>query len=235
MSLNLIPRISADDEVVKQFKYVTINGRLIPEKAEDLMKLCLLGYRFRQAVKHELNLVLNDVSQGIAYKELTKILPSSIYGETAYKYAKLLAEGAKKNKIELKRVWIASRGGVSWKGNLNIKLVSTDRVLVRYYNGEWLGFRARFGGKYLPVIEELMQLAKSRKESYGAVISFRNERVYIHLEIPLWLYLKHFGTEKPRGYGLMAGFSSNSRRLYSQHLFFCTTSKHCLMRLVLSA
>jgi len=28
----------------------------------------------------------------------------------------------------------------------------------------------------------------------------------IHLQIPLWLYLNHFSSPKPVGYGLIAGF-----------------------------
>ena len=35
----------------------------------------------------------------------------------------------------------------------------------------------------------------------------------IHLQIPLWLYLKHFSSPKPNGYGLVAGFDLNSDRL----------------------
>jgi len=35
----------------------------------------------------------------------------------------------------------------------------------------------------------------------------------IHLQIPLWLYLKHFSAKKPIGYGLIAGFDLNSDRL----------------------
>ena len=35
----------------------------------------------------------------------------------------------------------------------------------------------------------------------------------IHFQIPLWLYLKHFSSPKPNGYGLVAGFDLNSDRL----------------------
>ena len=213
MSLNLMPRIIADKETVEQFMYVTINGRLIPESNEDYMKLCLLAYRFKQAVKHGINLVLKEVQQREAYKELARMLPSSIYGETAYKYAKLLVEGSNGNKISIKRTWIASRGGVTWRGNLNIKLLSTDKVLVRYYNGEWLKFKAVFGKKYLLLINELIELANRRKISYGVSISFRNGKPYIHVEVPLTLYLKYFSILKPNGYGLIAGFDLNSDRL----------------------
>jgi len=47
---------------------------------------------------------LKGIPQREAYKELTKLLPSSIYGETAYKYAKLLVKGSNGRKIEIKRI-----------------------------------------------------------------------------------------------------------------------------------
>ncbi|RLG79451.1 MAG: hypothetical protein DRO40_12880 [Thermoprotei archaeon] len=209
----MMPRIIADEETIEQFMYVTVNGRLKPKSSEDYMKLCLLAYRFKQTVKHGLDLVLKGIPQKEAYKELAKLLPSSIYGETAYKYAKLLVEGSNERKIKIRRIWVASRGGVTWRGNLNIRLVSTNRVLIRYYNGEWLEFSARFGRKYLPLIRELIELAKYKRISYGVSISFNNGKPYVHVEIPLWLYLKHFSTPKSEGYGLIAGFDLNSDRV----------------------
>ena len=178
------------------------------------MKLCLLAHRFRQAVEHGINLVLKGVSQKEAYKELAKLLPSSIYGETAYKYAKLLVEGAEKDsKIEIRKIWIASRGGVTWRENLNIKLVSTNKVLVRYYGSDWLEFEAKFGRKYVPLINKLIRLAYQKKISYGVAISFSNSEAFIHVEAPIWLFLKHFSTPKQKGYELVAGFDINSDRI----------------------
>ena len=183
--MSQMPRLIAGEEIVKQFMYVTINGRLIPRNDEDYMKLCLLAYRFRQAVRHGVSLVLKRVPQKEAYKELAKTLPSSIYGETAYKYAKLLVEGSNGRKIEVKKIWLASRGGVTWGGNLNIRLVSRDKVLIRYYNGEWLEFKARFGGKYVPLLNELIKLSNQKKMSYGVAISFRDGKVYVHVELSM--------------------------------------------------
>ncbi|MCD6487764.1 MAG: hypothetical protein J7K21_00880 [Desulfurococcales archaeon] len=45
--MSQMPRLIAGEEIVKQFMYVTINGRLIPRNDEDYMKLCLLAYRFK--------------------------------------------------------------------------------------------------------------------------------------------------------------------------------------------
>ncbi len=92
-------------------------------------------------------------------------------------------------------------------------MVSTDRVLIRYYDGEWLEFKTRFGRKYIPLLNELIELSNQKKVSYGIAISFRDGKVYVHVEVPMWLYLKYFSTPKQKGYGLIAGFDINSDRL----------------------
>jgi len=51
-----------------------------------------------------------------------------------------------------------------------------------------------------------------RKGIYDVDVSFKHYPM-IHLQIPLWLYLKYFSSPKPNGYGLIAGFDLNSDRL----------------------
>ena len=76
-----------------------------------------------------------------------------------------------------------------------------------------MGFgKAYFGKEYLPLLSELEELSRRNEEGYGAVVSFKDHPM-IHLQIPLWLYLKHFSSPKPNGYGLFAGFDLNSDRL----------------------
>jgi hypothetical protein len=62
------------------------------------------------------------------------------------------------------------------------------------------------------LLKELEELSRRKEEGYGAVISFKDYPM-IHLQIPLWLYLKYFSSPKPNGYGLIAGFDLNSDRL----------------------
>jgi len=62
------------------------------------------------------------------------------------------------------------------------------------------------------LLKELEELSRRKAKGYGAVVSFKDHPV-IHLQIPLWLYLKHFSSPKPNGYGLFAGFDLNSDRL----------------------
>ncbi len=96
--------------------------------------------------------------------------------------------------------------------NRNIKFrVLEDHVLIKVKDpwGTWVYGKAYFGKDYLPLLRELEDLSQRKEEGYGAVISFPR----IHLQVPLWLYLKHFSLPKPNGYGLIAGFDLNSDRL----------------------
>ena len=116
---------------------------------------------------------------------------------------------------KIKRFWFASRGNKSDKGNRNVKFyVFQDHVEVKVKDpwGKWVYGEAYFGKEYLPLLHELEELAERKEEGYVAVISFE-EKPMIHLQIPLWLYLKHFSSPKPNGYGLVAGFDLNSDRL----------------------
>jgi len=101
------------------------------------------------------------------------------------------------------------------RGNRGIKFhVLEDHVEVNVKDpwGKWVHGKAYFGKKYLPLLSELEELSRRKEEGYGAVISFKHYPM-IHLQIPLWLYLKHFSSPKPNGYGLFAGFDLNSDRL----------------------
>ena len=98
------------------------------------------------------------------------------------------------------------------EGNRGIKFhVLEDHVLIKVKDpwGKWVHGKAYFGKEYLPLLHELEELSKRKVEDYGAVISFK-EKPMIHLQVPLWLYLKHFSSPKPSGYGLVAGFDLNS-------------------------
>jgi hypothetical protein len=204
-------KLIGSKEALENFQFVTINGRV---EFDELGKVTRIAYYYSKAVKAGINLALRGVSLNDAVKELYKIIPYAFYAETAYKQALALVEN-NGNKIEIRKNWIACRGNKSDKGNRGIKFqVMDNHVLIKVKDpwGKWVYGKAYFGREYLPLLHELEELSKGKVEGYGAVISFK-ERPMIHLQIPLWLYLKYFSSPKPNGYGLFAGFDLNSDRL----------------------
>jgi len=214
-SAKIITRENADEII----EAITVNGKLIVESPQDYMKLCRLARAYSKAVKAMLKYVKQNTNHKTATKKLYDIIPNYMYLETAYKQAKLIWEGLRANEGEIahiRRLWIASRGERLQKGNRNIKLIPyADFFLVkiRYpWDRTWIYAKAYFGERYLPLLCELCKLSSQKQESYGAIISFRSYP-RIHIQVPLWLYLKHFSSPEPRGYGLLAGFDLNSDRI----------------------
>jgi predicted transposase len=204
-------KLIGSKEAIDNFQFVTINGRV---EFEDVERISRIAYYYSKAVKAGINLALKGVSLNDAVKELYKIIPYAFYAETAYKQALALVEN-NGNKVEIRKRWIACRGNKSDKGNRGIKFhVLEDRVEVRVKDpwGKWVCGKAYFGKKYLLLLKELEELSRRKEEGYGAIVSFKDYPM-IHLQIPLWFYLKHFSSPKPVGYGLIAGFDLNSDRL----------------------
>ena len=204
-------KIIGSREALENFQFVTINGEV---EFDDISKISRIAYYYSKTVKAGIKLALEDVSLNEAVKELYNIIPYAFYAETAYKQALTLIKN-NGNKVEVRKRWIACRGNKSDKGNRGIKFhVKEDHVLIKVKDpwGKWVIGKAYFGKEYLPLLSELEGLASKKEEGYGAVISFKHYPM-IHLQIPLWLYLKHFSVQKPNGYGFIAGFDLNSDRL----------------------
>jgi len=198
-------------------KHVTVVGRLTPVTDEDSMKLTRLAYDFRRAVLYATRMIVGSMDVNAILSELRGML-NKAYGDSAYKVAKAVVEGCKFNggdpgHIKIRRLFIVSEGEAFMFGNRNIRLESTNTVKIRYpYNSSWITCGAQFGKAYLPLIKELVELTKNREESYGARIVFRNGRIYLHLSIPIELYLKHFKKGEAKG-SLVVGFDLNSDRI----------------------
>jgi len=202
-------KLIGSKEALDNFQFVTINGRV---EFEDVERISRIAYSHSKAVKAGINLALKGVSLNKAVKELYKIIPYAFYAETAYKQALALVEN-KGSKVEIKKRWIACRGNKSDNGNRGIKFhVFQDHVEVKDPWGKWVHGKAYFGKEYLLLLSELEELSRRKEEGYGAVVSFKDHPM-IHLQVPLWLYLKYFSSPKPVGYGLVAGFDLNSDRL----------------------
>ena len=201
----------------KLVEYVTIVGRLEPLTEEDYVKLVKLAHEFRKAVTYATRMIAKGIDSKVVLRELRSML-NKAYGDSAFKLAKAVVESARANngnplKIEIRRLFIVSEGEAGKQGNRNVRLDDSSKVRIRYpYDKSWLSFRARFGENYIPLVRELSELAKSRKCSYGARIVFRSGRIYLHLSVPVELYLKYFRKGEARG-SLIAGFDLNSDRI----------------------
>ena len=197
--------------------HVTIIGRLVPLTSVDYMKLVRLAHDFRRAVQVATRMIARGVGVNDVLRGLRSML-NKAYGVSAYRVAKAIVEGCRfhncdPRRIEVMKLFIVSVGEASKLGNRNVRLESTDTVRIKYpYDGSWLTFRACFGEEYLPLVRELVELARQRKISYGARVVFRGGKVYLHLSILTWLYLRHFSRGVARG-SLIAGFDLNSDRV----------------------
>ncbi|MGC9072310.1 MAG: hypothetical protein ACP5HK_06435 [Acidilobus sp.] len=214
-------RLIGSREALENFQFVTVNGKVI---FEDKGRVVRIARAYSQAVKS----AIRQLFEGKSVQELTKefyyILPNYVYLETALKQAKAIVdnlldregEHGKVLHTKVRGLWFGSRGNKIDKGNRNVKFhVLEDHVEVRVkdpWSRKWVFGKAYFGKEYLPLLKELEELASKGEEGYGAVVSFKHYPM-IHLQIPLWLYLKHFSSPKPGGYGLIAGFDLNSDRL----------------------
>ncbi|NON62078.1 hypothetical protein [Acidianus sp. RZ1] len=213
----MIPKIiSEDEEALEHFQFVTINGKL---EVEEKGKLARPARDYRNTAKEGIRLAFQGVSISQATKILQKTLPNYVYTETAYKNSTAIVEAIKFHEnglrlhAEINKLWVASRGNKYDKGNRNIKLeVKDDYVEVRIkypYDGSWIVGKAYFGKEYLPLLRELVSLTECREESYGVVITPST----IHVQVPIYLYLKFFSSKKVVGCGYVAGFDLNSDRL----------------------
>ncbi|MQL56370.1 hypothetical protein [Acidianus ambivalens] len=214
-------KLIASKEALENFQFVTINGRVIFNEKERVVRI---ARAYSQVVKSAIKPLFDGKSVDELTKEFYNILPNYVYLVTALKQARTITDGLLDREDEkgeiiharIRKFWFASRGNRADKGNRNVKFhVLEDHVLIKVkdpWGKEWVRGKAYLGKEYLPLLHELEELAERKEEGYGAVISFK-EKPMIHLQVPLWLYLKHFSSPKPNGYGLVAGFDLNSDRL----------------------
>jgi hypothetical protein len=190
----------------------TVVGKLVIPDEISASKLLLLMRKFRDAVEmaHSL-LYKKGLSESEVKRRLTKYLSNAWYAYSAIKVAKLYRE---QKHIKLRKPQLYSVGSSDEKGNRNIKLVETNRVLIKIpheVNGhEWAEYKVLFGEKYIPVINELI----SGCYTYGAGVSIKikknedwrdvwSKRLILYLNIPINLYAKYMG-------GVNANVSSNA-------------------------
>jgi len=135
--------------------YATISGRIYVYN-EDYQKLVYLAYRFRKAVVKAIKMLAKGLSKNYITKVITEDLNQG-YAKSAVDIAKLLIKSAEYHgsnplKIKVKKLFIASKGEKLFKGDQNIRLVDTNKLLVSYNFGkkpgphsEWIECDVRLG------------------------------------------------------------------------------------------
>jgi IS605 OrfB family transposase len=178
-----------------------------------------LAHRYKDALIKAVKMYSNKLKKSVIVKAITEDLNLG-YADTIYKLAKLIVKGAKfhgsdPRKIRVKsnkRLFIASRGFSAQNGNRNIRLLSTDKLKINIPRYGWIKCDTRFGERYLPLVKELVEKALNKEQSYTAKIIFRRGKIYLHLTVPIELYIKYFRKGEAKGNNI-AGFDLNSDRI----------------------
>ena len=189
----------------------TIIGRLIIEKPEDKAWVMLLMRKFREAIEMAHHLLSKGINEAEAKRRITRYLSNAWYASSAIKRARLYLN---QPYLKLKRPQLFSVGSKDERGNRNTKLISTNQVLIKIPHADgghsWIKAEVKFGRQYLPIIQELI----SGKFSYGASIVLRNNKLYLHVHVPLELYVKYVKKEfKAKIVEHIAGFDFNPDRM----------------------
>lgn len=190
----------------------TVIGKLVIRKPEDRAWLLLLMRKFREAIEMAHHLLSRGVNEGEVKRRITRYLSNAWYASSAIKKARLYLN---QPYLKLKKSQLFSVGSKDERGNRNVKLISTSDVLIKipHANGKhgWIKAEVKFGKQHLPIISELI----SGEYSYGASIVIKNEKLYLHLHIPLELYAKYEKKKKAKNkiVGHIAGFDFNPDRI----------------------
>jgi IS605 OrfB family transposase len=190
----------------------TIKGKLVLSSAEDKAFLLYVMRNFKDAVDYAHSLLKKGLKENKIIKLLTsRILNNKWYSRSAYIRAKLYSE---QPYLKLKKPQLYSVGVKAEKGNRNIRLMSTEIVLIKIPSAtgkhRWLKAKVKFGRKHIPIIQELT----NSNISYGAGICTKDSKLILYINIPLELYVKYMRKEsKTKITEHIAGFDFNPDRI----------------------
>jgi len=198
-----------------EITHVTVAGRIILPDNNSCIKPVLLANRFRKSLIKAVKMYAKGIERSVIVKEVTEELNLG-YADTIYKLAKLIVKEVRHNgsnqlKVGVRRLFIISRGFSSNNGNCNIRLLSTNGLQVNVSRKEWVKFKVVFDKQCVPLINELVEKALSKKLSYTANIVFRDGKPYLHVSVLMELYLKYFRKVRAKG-KLIVSFNLNNDR-----------------------
>jgi len=196
----------------KEKEVATVKGKLLFDSLEDKAFLLYAMRNFKDAIECAHSLMRKGIKESKIVKLLTsRILNNKWYSVSALRRAQLYSN---QPYLKLKKPQLFSVGSEDENGNRNIKFDATDTVRIKVPSASgrhrWITAKSRFSKKHIPIINELA----SSSISYGAGIYLKDEKLEIHINIPLELYLKYMRkASKSKTAGHFAGFDFNPDRV----------------------
>jgi len=203
--------------------FVTVVGRIYIDDV-GYQRLLYIAWKYKYSLMKAIQMLCKGLKQDYVEKVITVDMNQG-YTKSVIDKANLIVKSAEyygKNplKVKIKKLFIESKGRADKRGNQNIRLISTDELIVSYnFNGKsgkhknWIKCDVRFGEEYLPLIEYIIKKANKKKMPYTVRILIKNRRdIRIHISIPTSLYTAFFS--KGVAYGdNIASFDLNSDRI----------------------
>jgi len=137
LSPQILHNLLLPTDIVRQLQFATVIGG-VWVKPEDYMKLLLLGNKFKIATNESVKMLKNGIDEKEIMKTIYDYVLNYVYAESILKQAKAIVDSLKYSggsSTFINRPYIYSRGNKYDRGNRNIKLVSIDRVLIKYHDG----------------------------------------------------------------------------------------------------
>jgi len=203
--------------------HATVVGRVFVDD-EGYQRLLYITWKYKTALTKAIQLL----SKGLEKKYVKRVITEEVnqgYAKSIVDKANLIVKSAKyysKNslKVKIKKLFIESKGRADCRGNQNIRLISTDELIISYnFNGKsgkhnnWIRCETRFGEEYLPLIEHLIKKASKKEMPYTVRLLIKNRKdIRIHISIPTSLYTAFFNKGTAFGSNI-AGFDLNSDRV----------------------
>jgi len=203
--------------------FAAIVGRVFVDD-EGYQRLLYITWKYKTALIKAIQLL----SKGLDQKYVEKVITEEVnqgYAKSVVDKANLIVKSAKyygKNplKVKIKKLFIESKGRANFKGNQNIRLLSTDKLIISYNfnnkpgkHSKWICCETRFGEEYLSLINHIIKKASKKEMPYTVKILIKNRKdIKIHISVPTSLYTAFFN--KGTAYGdNIASFDLNADRI----------------------
>jgi len=204
--------------------FAAIVGRVFVDD-EGYQRLLYITWKYKTALTKAIQMLVKGLDQKYVEKVITEDMNQG-YAKSIVDRANLIIDGAEYHgsnplKSKIKKLFIESKGRAGGvKGNQNIKLISTEELVVSYnFNNKpgrhdnWIHCEVRFGEGYLPLIEYIIKKAERGILPYTGRLLIKNRKgIRIHVSVPIHLYTVFFNKGTAFGSNI-ASFDLNSDRV----------------------